>query len=62
VAVGGDAEVTLHDRAELRLEVDDAHYLVVEEEVGDEGPRLLRGLVFRHDDVEDLIEDGPVEP
>jgi hypothetical protein len=60
VAVGGDAEVALHDRAELRLEVDDARHLVIEEEVGDEGPRLLRGLVFRHDDVEDLIRDGPL--
>jgi hypothetical protein len=62
VAVGGDAEVALHDRAELHLEVDGARHLVVEEEVGDEGPRLLRGLVFRHDDVKDLIGDGPVEP
>jgi hypothetical protein len=37
LVVGGDAEVALHDRAELRLEVDDVHHLVVEEEVGDEG-------------------------
>jgi hypothetical protein len=62
VAVGGDAEVALHDHVELCLEVDGACHLVVEEEVGDEGPRLPHGLVFRHDDVKDLIGDGPVEP
>jgi hypothetical protein len=37
VAVGGDDEVALHDRAEFFLEVDGACHLVVEEEVGDEG-------------------------
>jgi hypothetical protein len=59
MAIGGDAKVALRDGAELCLGVDGACHLVVEEEVGDERPRLLRGLVFRHDDVEDLVGDGP---
>jgi hypothetical protein len=42
VAVGGDAEVALHDRAELRLEVDGAHHLVVEEEVWSSAMMMLR--------------------
>jgi hypothetical protein len=62
VAECGDGEVALDDGAELRLEVDSAGKLVVEEEVADEGVSLLRRLVLRHDDVEDVLTDGAIEP
>jgi hypothetical protein len=62
MAIGGDGEVALDDGAELRLEVDSVSHLVVEEEVADERVGLVRGLVLRHDDVEDLLADGAIEP
>ena len=62
MAVGGDGEVALGDGPELRLEVDGAGHLVVEEEVADERGGLEGGLVFRHDGVKDVLADGAVEP
>lgn len=61
-AVRSDHQVTFHKPVEFRFEVDDACHLVVEEEVGDERSRLPSRLGFGHDDVEDLIRDGSIEP
>ena len=62
VAVGGDGEIALDDGAELRLEVDGAGELVVEEEVLDECVRLVRCLVFRHDDIQHVLANGVIQP
>jgi hypothetical protein len=62
LAVGGDGLISLDDGAELGFEVDGASHLVVEEEVADAGVGLERSLLFGHDDVEDLLADGAVEP
>jgi hypothetical protein len=55
VAVGGDGEIALDDGLELRLEVDDAGELVIEEEVLDQCVSVVHGLVLSHDGVEDFV-------
>jgi hypothetical protein len=62
VAVGGDGNITLDERAELGFKVDSARHLVVEEEVADQHVDIVGGLILRHDDVEDLLADGAVQP
>jgi hypothetical protein len=57
-----DGEVALDECMELRLEVDSMGELVVEEEVADEGVGLVCHLVLRHDDVEDVLADGAIDP
>jgi hypothetical protein len=61
-AVVVDAQVTLLDAAELRLEVDSTLELVVAEERLDVAPEGERRGVRLVDDVEDGLLDGVVEP
>jgi hypothetical protein len=61
VTVLGDGDVPLHDPIELRFKVHNTCHRVINEDIDDERPRLLHGLVFRHDEVKDLIKDGIVQ-
>jgi hypothetical protein len=62
VEVGGDGEITLDERAELDFEVDGTRHLVVEEEVANQHVDIVGGLILCHDDAEDLLADGAIQP
>lgn len=58
LAVLGNREITLRHRVELVAEEDGALSLVHLEQVLDGDPKIARGLVWFHGEVEDVISDG----
>lgn len=57
-----DCHVALNEHPELNLKIENMCLLIVEEDVCSASPKSTRGLIGFHDDLEDFLGDGAIEP